>query len=110
MHAASVEAFWLRHLLIDIGLPPPGPITLYEDNTSCMALARRDQDNARTKHIDITYHWIRQKLASRTLALERVSSADEIADILTKPVSKHVFIALRDKMGVSLQSGGDVGV
>ena len=60
------------------------PTTLRCDNTSAINIAKDDVYHARTKHIDIYYHWIREQVAKRSIHVEFVSTHDNIADIMTK--------------------------
>jgi hypothetical protein len=60
-HAAK-EAIWLRTFISEIFSPLDGPTTLYSDNQSAIALAKDNQYHARTKHIDIRFHFIRWDL------------------------------------------------
>src|SRR5215471_8890925 len=57
-HAAK-EALWLRTFISQVFSPIVGPTTLRSDNQSAIALAHDHQYHARTKHIDIRYHFIR---------------------------------------------------
>jgi hypothetical protein len=72
-------------------LPPMGPSTVYEDNASCLALAHREtQLRPRTKHITLKFHHFRDHIANGTVRIEKVASASNWADILTKPLTKFV--------------------
>ena len=53
-------------------------------NTSAINIAKDDVYHARTKHINIYYHWIREQVAKRSIHVEFVSTHDNIADIMTK--------------------------
>ena len=106
LYSTCTEILWLRHLLIDLGLPPSGPVELFEDNTSCIKLSERYQDQSRTKHIYITYHYIHEQLELQHVSLTHDSSKDKIADILTKDLPKTTFTHLRQLMGVMSLRGG----
>ena len=54
----------------------------------------------RTKHIDIRYHFIREAIQDQVIEVCYCPSEDMIADLLTKPLSKGKFEALRDQMGI----------
>lgn len=56
--------------------------------------------HARTKHIEIDYHFVREKVALGALVTRFVSSVDQLADVFTKPLTKDVFYRLRDKLNV----------
>jgi len=97
-HAAK-EALWLRSFLGDILGPLNSATTLYCDNQSAIALTKNDQFHARTKHIDIRYHFIRYVIQNGSLCLEYCPTEDMTADMLTKalpsPKAKHFASALR---------------
>jgi hypothetical protein len=77
-------------------LPPMGLSTVYEDNASCLALAHREtQLRPRTKHIALKFHHFRDHIANGTVRIEKVASASNWADILTKPLTKFVHEKLR---------------
>lgn len=63
-------------------------VTLYADNQGAIALAKNPVHHQRSKHIDIKYHFIRSEIRDGIVALNYVSTADNVADIFTKPVSK----------------------
>ena len=84
---AGKEAIWLSDVLSQTLKLNLRPITLYGDNNSSIAIAKDDVYHARTKHIDIYYHWIREKIADNTIHLQHVASENNLADILTKALS-----------------------
>jgi hypothetical protein len=64
------------------------PITLYCDNQPALKLAQDDNYRARTKHIDLRYHFIRQVVANDVLSLVYCPTDDMVADILTKALPR----------------------
>lgn len=96
-HAAK-EALWLRSLIGQVFEPFVDPIPLNSDNQSAIALARDNQYHARTKHIDIRYHFIRWVTEDKKLHLVYCPTEDMVADVLTKalpsPKVKHFAAAL----------------
>lgn len=85
---ATKEALWLRSLFADLGLITDGPIQLYADNESALAFAHDSQFHARSKHIDIRYHFVRERIISNEISVTHCASEDNAADILTKPLAR----------------------
>ncbi|KAE9035891.1 hypothetical protein PR003_g10095 [Phytophthora rubi] len=81
------ECVWIRRLLKDIGAEQVGDTVIYEDNQGAMALAKNVGYQARTKHIDIRYHFIREKVVSNEVELEYVDTKNQLADFMTKSLS-----------------------
>ena len=96
----------LKDLGIFLSLPP----MLWCDNVSALALASNPIFHARTKHIEVDYHFIREKVLSKELKVHFISTLDQIADIFTKALSSPCFLDLAHKlMGVPpLNLRGDV--
>ncbi|KAF7353238.1 Transcription factor [Mycena sanguinolenta] len=100
MTYAAKEAAWLRQLIGELFRPLEHPITLHGDNQSAIALTYSDigQFHARTKHIDIRYHFIRYVIANGTIRLVYCPTNDMVADTLTKALpsakAKHFATAL----------------
>jgi hypothetical protein len=78
------EAIWLRSLLSEIFEPIEPPTTLFSDNQAAIALTRDHQYHARTKHIDVRYHFIRWVIEQGSLRLIYCPTDDMVADVLTK--------------------------
>jgi len=70
------------------------------NNQSTIKLIRNPEFHKRSKHIDIRYHFIREKYMSKDIDIEFVPSKDQLADILTKILSKEPFCSLRAKLGM----------
>src|SRR5487761_336488 len=115
-HAAK-ESIWLRRLTGDIYPSVASAITLYCDNQAALRLAQDDNYHARTKHIDIRYHFIRDVVERGEIELQYCPTDDMTADILTKAlprwkVSQHAIgLGLRRPCGgvADLESSGAPG-
>ena len=55
---ATQEAFWLRRLINDLGNRMISPTLIYEDNQGAIQLSRNPRFDNRTKHIDVSYHFV----------------------------------------------------
>jgi hypothetical protein len=100
MTYAAKEAIWLQQLIGELFRPLEHPIMLHGDNQSAIALAYSDvgQFHARTKHIDIRYHFIRYVIENGSIRLVYCPTQDMVADTLTKALpsakAKHFATAL----------------
>ena len=70
-----------------------GSVILLEDNIGCIKVTNNPEDRKRTKHIDLRYHYLREKVTNGEIILDWVQSANQLADGLTKPLSAPVFKA-----------------
>lgn len=100
MFEAAKEACWLRSLLKSINLNINVPIIIYEDNTGCISLSENPVHHKRSKHIDIQYHFTREKVEEKLIKLIHVSTDSQLADHLTKPLAAGQFLSLRTRGGL----------
>jgi hypothetical protein len=99
VHAAK-EAMWLRILLNELDAGPNGAVVLRCDNQSAIALCKDSKFHARTKHFDIRYHFIREAVENRSIAISYIPSDQNIADILTKALARPKFELLLKSLGL----------
>ncbi|PIL28794.1 transcription factor [Ganoderma sinense ZZ0214-1] len=96
-HAAK-EAIWLRSLIGQLFTPFVDATPLHSDNQSAIALTKDHQYHARTKHIDIRFHFICWIVEDKKVKLVYCPTEDMVADILTKalpsPKVKHFAASL----------------
>uniref|UniRef100_A0A2N9I850 Reverse transcriptase Ty1/copia-type domain-containing protein n=1 Tax=Fagus sylvatica TaxID=28930 RepID=A0A2N9I850_FAGSY len=102
MSTTTAELTWLLYLLRDIGIHLPNPPVLFCDNTSALHMTVNPVFHARTKHIELDVHFVREKVAASALVTRFVPTHLQIADIFTKALSKDSFQRLRSKLGVML--------
>jgi len=97
---ASKEAVWLRRILSEIhrifisdeGSSSATPsITLYIDNQAAIKLIKNPRFHERTKHIEITRHYIRETYENGEISLQHTPTTENIADAITKPLSSATF-------------------
>ena len=93
------EALWLCSLLTEVFAPTKDATTMFCDNQSAIALTHDHQYHARTKHIDVRYHFIRWVVERGEVRLVYCPTEDMVADVLTKalpsPKVKHFASNLR---------------
>ncbi|KAI2489482.1 hypothetical protein MHU86_25099 [Fragilaria crotonensis] len=74
--------------------------TIFEDNQACLALANSDPPKMtpRSKSIAVKYHWFREHLEPGLVEIAPIASAEQLADIFTKPLGAVPFVYLRKKL------------
>ena len=97
---ATKEAIWLRRLLMDLGFGCDGPTELSVDNQGAIKLTKNDEFHKRTKHIDVRYHFVREKVAHNEIGISYVPSKENLSDILTKALPRDYFARLRSQLNV----------
>lgn len=68
------------------------------DNQSAIRLVKNPEYNKRTKHIDIQYHFIREKFEDGHIDISYIPTDQQIADIMTKPLPRDKFERLRSQL------------
>ncbi|KAF5451779.1 hypothetical protein F2P56_026853 [Juglans regia] len=97
---ATAETLWLLSLLRELHIFIPSRPILWCDNIGATYLAANPVFHARTKHVEIDCHFVREKVHNKSLDVWFLSSKDQIADVLTKPLVSIHFSHLRDKLNV----------
>ncbi|TYH18023.1 hypothetical protein ES288_A05G236600v1 [Gossypium darwinii] len=83
---------------------------IFCDNKETITMTKNPTFHNRTKHVDIRYHFIRDLVANGEITLEYYSTQDQLADVLTKSLSKEKFYYFRTLLGVcKFESRGSVG-
>ena len=82
---AEKEAIWLQGLLRELGIGQE-EITIFCDSQSAIQLAKNQVYHARTKHIDVRYHFIREIIKDGGVIMQKIHTTDNPADMLTKVV------------------------
>ena len=70
------------------------------DNTSAIAITQNPKFHARTKHIDVRHHFIRDHVEKGHIEVLKIGTEDQLADIITKPLQESRFITLRHILGL----------
>uniref|UniRef100_A0A803PQB9 Reverse transcriptase Ty1/copia-type domain-containing protein n=1 Tax=Cannabis sativa TaxID=3483 RepID=A0A803PQB9_CANSA len=96
----SAEIAWIQALLKEFDFPLHYTPITWCDNMGASSLAANPVYHARTKHIELDVHFVRDKVLNKLLEVRYVPSSDQIADCLTKSLTNHRFHFLVDKLGV----------
>jgi hypothetical protein len=97
---AACELIWLQKLLSYLGQSLDAPVVIYYDNISSILIANNLVYHARTKHIEVHYHFIREKVIAKEINLIHVSIEDQVVDIFTKALRIDKLKKFREMFGV----------
>jgi hypothetical protein len=81
---ATRDLLYMLPIAHDMQLPQNLPLIVNEDNQGCQAVAEKAINNQRSKHIDIKYHWIKERINDGIIKIKYCPTDRMIADILTK--------------------------
>lgn len=100
MADTAAELTWLQALLRELGVSTQASPTLWCDNLGATYLSANPVFHACTKHIEIDFHFVREKVSKGELQVRFISTNDQVADVFTKPLSTPRFQFLRSKLQV----------
>jgi len=101
LHALK-EQIWILRLLKELGYDVKDQNIIKTDNQSAIALAHKPEHHARTKHIDIQYHFVRNCVEDGRTHLEYFPTEDMVADGLTKALGLERHQKLAKMMGMEV--------
>jgi hypothetical protein len=104
MTHAFKEALWLRAFLTLLQFPVPSPFPILSDNQAACSLSHSPAVSARSKHIDIRHHFIRDLVQNGSFSTTWIPTGDMPADIFTKALPFPIFSRHRDILGLSIPS------
>jgi len=97
---ASKEVKWIRTFLAELGYGSTKSTVVNTDNQGALALAKNPVSHARSKHIDIRHHFIRESIADKSVWLQYVPTDDMTADSLTKALGRQKHYRCLTLMGM----------
>ena len=102
------EICWLRSVLNDLHIIHTLPIQVFCDNISATYLATNPVNHARTKHLEVDLHFVRERVHWGDIQIRHISSHSQLADIFTKSLLTSSFCTLRNNLGITshAQIGG----
>lgn len=103
------ELYWLKGLLTELKQPISVTPKIWCDNISATYLAANPVFHSRSKHLELDFHFVRDLVRKKLLQVSYIATTDQIADLLTKPLSKTRFLELKFKLkvvpSISLRGG-----
>jgi hypothetical protein len=102
---AAKEAVWIRNFLRDVGRSEYASGThatrILGDNQGALRLVANPEFHARSKHIDVQHHYVRELLENNTISVDYIRTSEMAADCLTKPLKKVQLRANLEMLGLS---------
>ena len=95
----AAEISWLSSLFKDLGISLTTPL-IWCENVSSISLASNPVFHARTKHLEVDYHYVRDKVTCKELEVNYICTTDQVADVFTKGLSSTRFMLLKFKLMV----------
>ena len=99
MHAAK-EAIWLHQLFTEIRFPDFEPTVIHMDNQSVMTIAKNPQFHECTKHINMKYHFLHNKVEEEEIQLKYIPTGHQVANVFTKGLSHEKHVQFTKEMGL----------
>ena len=101
---AANEGVWMKEFISDLGVIPSasGPMKIFCDNTGAIALAKESRFHKRTKHIKRRFNSIRHQVSEGDIEICKIHTDLNVADQLTKPLSRAKHDQHQDSMGVRI--------
>ncbi|KAL0455908.1 UNVERIFIED_CONTAM: hypothetical protein Slati_0930000 [Sesamum latifolium] len=86
---AAKEAVWMKNYIQELGVVPSiaEPVAIFCDNNEAIAQVKEPRSHHRSKHILKRYHQLTEMVSRGDCRMDRVSSAENTTDPLTKPMS-----------------------
>lgn len=97
---ATTEIIWVQTLLKELGVSQPKAALLWCDNIGATYLSANPVFHARTKYIEVDYHFVRERVAEKSLEIWFISSNDQLADGFTKAQSLNKLNNFRNNLNL----------
>uniref|UniRef100_A0A803MQJ7 Retrovirus-related Pol polyprotein from transposon TNT 1-94 n=1 Tax=Chenopodium quinoa TaxID=63459 RepID=A0A803MQJ7_CHEQI len=97
------ELLWMKNFLQELGIKQD-KYTLYCDDQSAIHQAKNPTFHARSKHIGVRYHWIREVFEAKLLHLEKIHTDHNGSDMMTKTLTMQKLDVCLDEAGLSIIS------
>ena len=98
---ATTEVIWVQSLLDELGISQSQVPILWCDNIGATYLSANPVLHARTKHIEVDYHFVKERVARKQLEVRIISSNDQVADGFTKAQLLRQLAGFRRNLNVT---------
>jgi hypothetical protein len=105
----AAEIMWIQTLLDELGIPHPPTASVWCDNLEATYLPVNPVFHARTKHIKVDYHFVREQVTRKQLNIRFISTKDHLSNGFTKAMSAQQLLHFQHNLNLSrLRLMGDV--
>ena len=98
---ATIKCVWLWRLLVDLQVSLEGPTPILTDSQSVIAVAKNLVFHAHTKHIEVHYHYVRERSHAGEISMIYIPTHENVANIFTKALPLDKFEAFRKALNLS---------
>jgi len=98
---ATAEVMWVQKLLTELRIDHPLAARLWCDNLGAKYLSTNPVFHARTKHIEIDFHFVREQVAQKLLDIRFINSGDQLVDGFTKAITAAKLRQFRVNLNLS---------
>ncbi|GAV83561.1 hypothetical protein CFOL_v3_27007, partial [Cephalotus follicularis] len=100
MANVTCELMWIRQLLSELGFGDPSPMQLWYDNQTAIHITSNPVFHERTNHIEVDYHFVREKLQQKLISTKFVRTVDQLAYVFTKCLGGGRIKTICNKLGM----------
>jgi hypothetical protein len=98
---ATVELIWVQSLLQELHISQARSLVLWCDNIGATYPSSNPVFHARTKHIEVDFHFVRECVNQKQLQIWFISSKDQVANIFTKPLPLPLYDNCKRNLNLS---------
>jgi histone deacetylase 1/2 len=100
----TAEAIWIESLLKELGVLQQRTPIIWCDNLGDTYLTANPVFHARTKHIEIDFHFVRERVTAGELDVRFISSNNQLADVFTKPATRQMLDQFKTNLNLVCDS------
>ncbi|CAL2249462.1 unnamed protein product [Prunus armeniaca] len=101
----TADLAWVRQVLLDLKVFLPQPPTIHCDNLSALALSSNPVYHSQIKHLDIDFHFVRERVQKKDLIMQYIPTEEQVADIFTKELHGPIFLRHCRNLQLSSSAG-----
>lgn len=105
---AAQESTWLVQLMNNLHQLVDYEVSMYCDNQSTIRLAENIVFHARTKHVEVYYHFIREKVLQEEIEMRQIKTDDQVADLFTISLSTGKLEKFRRQLNIVQRMKADI--